>query len=225
VSFLNGQFDPTISVISANNSNEGFVFTDPTATNSPALETYMEIYFPAADPSIITYISNTLYPPIYDGSQPYTTPFDRLDLLISETTIAWKSRYISTPKGNNTYNYMFSVPPGHHRGDIPYTFWDANGTTNDPVANVTTALKMQRYITAFVATGDPNAFQKETGLITFQKYGSEASVVNFNLTFVDVGMDPMKNSRYAAFSFIGHVSCLRSILLPRKNAVDVVYRV
>jgi len=122
--------------------------------------------------------------------------------------IACNSSYISTPKGNNTYNYMFSVPPGHHRGDIPYTFWDANGATNDPVANLTTALDMQRYITASVATGDPNVSQKETGLITFPKYGSEASVVNFNLTFVDAVVDPMKNSRHSAFSFIGHVFSL-----------------
>jgi hypothetical protein len=108
VSFLNSQFDPTISVISAHNSNEGFVFTDPAATNSSALETYMEIYFPAADPYIITYISNTLYPPIYDDSQSYTTPFDGLDLLISKMMITCYIRYISTA-GNNTYNYMFSV--------------------------------------------------------------------------------------------------------------------
>ena len=84
---------------------------------------------------------------------------------------------------------------------------------------------MQRYITAFVATGDPNAFQKETELITFPKYGSEASVVNFNLTFVDVVVDPMKNSRYAALSFTSHVSCLPSILVRRENAVDGVYKV
>ena len=158
----------------------------------------MQIYFPAAERSIVNYISSTLYPPIYDGSQPYTTPFARLDLLISEMMIACNSRYISTAKGNDTYNYMFSVPPGHHRGDIPYTFWDANSTINDPVANVTTALEMQRYITAFAATGDPNAFQKKTGLPTFPKYGSVANVMNFNLTFVDVVVDPMKNSRYVS---------------------------
>ena len=165
----------------------------------------MQIYFPAAAPSIISYISNTLYPPVYDGSQPYTTPFNRLDLLISEMMIACNSRYISTANGNDTYNYMFSVPPGHHRGDIPYTFWDANSTINDPVANVTTALEMQRYITAFAATGDPNAFQKQTGLQTFPKYGSEASILNFNLTFVDVVVDPMKNSRHVC-SFSSGIS-------------------
>lgn len=195
VSLLDGQFDPTIRVISAHNSNEGFVFTDPAATNSSALETYMEIYFPAASPSIIDYIRNTLYPPVYDGSQPYTSPFDRLDLLISEMMISCNSRYIATALGNETYNYMFSVPPGHHRGDIPYTFWDASGATNDPVLNATLAEDMQRYITAFAATGDPNAFQKETGLPNFPKYGSEATVLNFNLTFIDEVADPTKNGR------------------------------
>jgi hypothetical protein len=84
---------------------------------------------------------------------------------------------------------------------------------------------MQQYITAFVATGDPNAFQKETELITFPKYGSEGSVVNFNLTFVDVVVDPMKNSRYVALSFTSHDSCLPSFLVRRENAVDGMYQV
>lgn len=90
---------------------------------------------------------------------------------------------------------MFSVPPGHHRGDIPYTFWDSTGTTNDPVLNATLAEDMQRYITTFAATGDPNAFHDETGLPTFPKYGSEATVLNLNQTFIDVVVDPMKNWR------------------------------
>jgi hypothetical protein len=47
-------------------------------------------------------------------------------------------------------------------------------------------------------------------------------VVNFNLMFVDVVVDPMKNSRYAAFSFIGHVLCLPLALVRRKNVADVV---
>jgi len=63
------------------------------------------------------------------------------------------------------------------------------------VANATTALDMQRYITAFAATGDPNAFQKQTGLPTFPKYGSDAKIMNFNQTFVDVIVDPLRNPR------------------------------
>jgi hypothetical protein len=40
---------------------------------------------------------------------------------------------------------MFPVLPGRHRADIPYTFWDANSTTNDPVANITAALNIEIY--------------------------------------------------------------------------------
>ena len=109
--------------------------------------------------------------------------------------IACNSRYISTALGNKTYNYLFSVPPGHHRQDIPYTFFDANGTANDPVQNATLAADMQRYITAFAATGDPNAFQKTTGLPTFPVYGSEAMALNFNLTEINTVVDPTKNPR------------------------------
>jgi hypothetical protein len=55
--------------------------------------------------------------------------------------------------------------------------------------------------------------RKKQGLIAFPKYGSEASVVNFNLTFVNVVVDPMKNPRYAALCFICPDFCLRSILV------------
>jgi hypothetical protein len=82
---------------------------------------------------------------------------------------------------------------------------------------------MQRYITAFVATRDPNAFRKKkTGLITFSKYGSEASMVNFNLTFVDVVVDPIKDSRYAAFSFTVHVFSLWLFPFDCESSADVI---
>ncbi|KUJ08106.1 alpha/beta-hydrolase [Mollisia scopiformis] len=193
ISLLRGEFDPTISVISAHNSNEGFVYTDPSATNSSALETYLRILFPLIKSEILTYISTVLYPAIYDGSQPYTTPFSRLDLLISEMMIGCNSRFISTAKGNQSWNYMFSVPPGHHGADVPYTFFD--GTFNDPVTNATVAEMMQRFLVAFVSGGDPNAFLGADGLEGFPRYGEEARVLNFNESFVDVREDTMKNSR------------------------------
>jgi cholinesterase len=180
-------------VISAHNSNEGFGFTDPAATNSSALKTYMRIYFPKATDDTINYIGDTLYPPVYDGSQPYTTPFERLDLLISEMMIACNSRYLATGLGNRSFNYQFSVPPGFHMNDIPYTFYD--GTLNGAVTNVTRAVDLQRYIAAFVATGDPNTFQKLTGLPKFPIYGRDATLVNFNTSFINIIHDPNDNPR------------------------------
>jgi hypothetical protein len=87
---------------------------------------------------------------------------------------------------------------------------------------VTTALDMQRSITAFVATRDSNALWKKTGLITFSEHGSEASVVNFNLTFVDVVVDPIKDSRYAAFSFTVHVFSLWLFPFDCESSADVI---
>lgn len=93
---------------------------------------------------------------------------------------------------------MFSVPPGVHGGDIPYTFYDEAmiGNGNSPVANATVAELMQRYIVAFVAHGDPNVFPRKDNRDVYPLYRNDALVVNFNKTFVDVREDTMKNDRY-----------------------------
>jgi hypothetical protein len=155
----------------------------------------MRIYFPEASDEIINYIGSDLYPPVYDGSQPYVTPFDRLNLLISEMMVACNSRYLGTGLGNQSFNYQFSVPPGYHMNDIPYTFYD--GALNGAVTNATMASDLQRYITAFVAAGDPNAFQDSTMLPEFPVYGPEATLLNFNTSFINLIEDPYKNRRCA----------------------------
>ncbi len=153
----------------------------------------MRIYFPNASDSVIDYISNTLYPPIYDGSQPWTTPFQRLNVLISEMMIACNSRYLATGLGNETYNYQFSVPPGFHMNDIPYTFFD--GTLNGAVTNQTMAQDMQRYITTFVATGSPNPYRSETNLPAFPRYGRGGTLLSLNTSSIDAIADPNDNPR------------------------------
>lgn len=194
VAFLTGRIDHSIRAISAHNLNEGFAFTDPNATDS-SVDYYMRIYFPHASNRVINYISKNLYPPIYDGSQPYTTPFERLNLLISEMMISCNSRYLGTGLDDKTYNYQFSVIPGHHMDDIPYTFYD--GTLNGAVSNATMAMDLQRYITAFAATGNPNAFQRKSGLPAFPRYGRNAKIMSFNTSQINVITDPERNRRCA----------------------------
>lgn len=195
MAFLSGRFDQTIQAVSAHNTNEGFGFTDPAATNSSALATYMHIYFPHASAQVIDHIANTLYPPIYDGSQPYKSPFARLNLLISEMMVSCNSRYLATGLGvARTYAYQFAVPPGFHMNDIPYTFYD--GTLNGVVTDASMAMDLQRYITAFAAVGDPNgAREPKNGSSRFPLYGSQAELTNFNTSFTDVLKDPNDNPR------------------------------
>lgn len=153
----------------------------------------MRAYFPHASNQVINHIANTLYPPVYDGSQPYTSAFSRLDLVISEMMVSCNSRFLATGLGVGlTYAYQFSVPPGLHMDDIPYTFYDG---VSSSVSNATVATSMQRYIVSFAITGDPNAAVQPDGLPSFPVYGPEGSLTNFNTTFIDVEGDPNNNPR------------------------------
>lgn len=179
---LAGKFDKDVTVLAAHNSNEGGSYTPPTATSSDNFTTYMKLYFPAASTSTLTYLSDTLYPALYDGSQSYTTPFKRLDLAISDFTFVCSASWLGNALHNNTHNYLFSVPPGNHTTDIPYTYFNGPIST---VANSTVAVMMQRYFAGFMETGNPN----RAGLPQWNTYGSKSSVMNFNQTFIDFRVD------------------------------------
>ncbi|KAI9834035.1 MAG: hypothetical protein M1819_003320 [Sarea resinae] len=185
---LQGSYDHQLVVLAAHNSNEGNRYTDPKATNDTAFTEYMQLYFPQANPAVISYLSETLYPPIYNGSLPYTTPFGRLDLAISEFTFTCNTNFLARAFNNQTHNYLFSIPPGNHTEDVPYTYFDG---PNAAVLNDTVATTLQSYITTFVSTGDPN----RAGLPTFPIYGSQATVLNLNQTFIDEITDPVANPR------------------------------
>lgn len=99
---------------------------------------------------------------------------------------------IVTAFSGNTHNYIFSVPPGAHAQDVPYTFYDenteGNGSTSG-VANSTAAEILQRFITTFTAEGRPGE--------GFPEYGVEGLVLNINETVIGMVVDLMRNSRCA----------------------------
>lgn len=95
--------------------------------------------------------------------------------------------YLDKAYGNNTYSYLFAVPPGTHGQDIPYTYY--NGPSSDVVTSV--ALALQSYLTAFAETGTPN----EEGVPFFPLYGSGAVVQVLNYTGITQAMDPAANNR------------------------------
>lgn len=192
LAFRNGFFDHSIKIIAAHNSHEGVVFADPTATTNADFDRYLSIFLPSAEPSILSFIKNDLYPPIFDGSQPYTSNVERLQTLIQDYGIECYPTWIATAFGGNAYSYLFSVPPGLHAEDVPYTFYDENTEGNGTsvgVANSTTAEILQRFITRFAATGVPGG--------GFPLYGEQGLVLNINETFISPEVDPMRNSRCA----------------------------
>jgi carboxylesterase type B len=173
---LEGKFDKNLAILAAHNSNEAGHYAPPTAITSDDFSAYMQLYFPAISAEALAYLTETLYPPCYNDSQPYTTPFTRLDLAISDFTFVCSTSWLAHAFNNATHNYLFSVPPANHTQDVPYTFF--NGA-NASVKNNTVAVIMQRYFAGFVENGDPN----RDGLPEWDTYGSQSAVMNFNQTF------------------------------------------
>lgn len=179
---LEGKYDKFLTVLAAHNTNEAGRYTPPTTTTSDNFTTYMKLYFPEISTTTLAYLTGTMFPPVYDGSQPYTTPFQRLDVAISDFTFTCATNWLGHAYGNTTHNYIFSVPPGNHTEDVPYTYYNGRIST---VKNDTLAIILQRYLTGSVENGTPN----RQGLAHWVEYGSSSRVLNFNQTYIDTTDD------------------------------------
>lgn len=170
---LHGQFDDSLTIMVGHNVNEGLFFSSPFINNDTTFDDYVRQTIPAATTATVNFITETLYPPIFDGSFGYSTELSRASLLISEFSFVCNTRYLDLAYWNKTYSYFFTVPPGLHGDDIAYTFFNGDTTTPDeglPV-NTTIARALQHYITEFVLKGKPN----EVGFPIFPIYGSNSS--------------------------------------------------
>lgn len=58
------------------NLDEGPLFTDPSIIDNASFNTFVQSLFPAPDDQLVEYVESTLYPPTFDGSQPYTNQLE-----------------------------------------------------------------------------------------------------------------------------------------------------
>jgi len=194
---LHGQFDHSLKIMVGHNLNEGLFFSSPFIQNDTAFINYVHQSIPGITPAILNYITQTLYPPVFDGSYGYTNQLGRTSLLTSEFTFTCNTRYLDLAYQNKTYSYYFIIPPGLHGEDIAYTFFNGDTTTSDdglPV-NATVAKALQHYITEFTMKGNPN----EVGDPFFPIYGTNSSteVLNNTNAFGTQVMDTTANIRCA----------------------------
>ena len=148
-----GLFIKNISMIASYNYNEGRSFGNQSVTTNADFNDWVYVNFPSATSQVQNYIINNVYPPIYDGSLPYTSPLERIELFTLEYLVSCNTYSISRAYGNNTHNYLFNIPPGIHAQDLAYT-WYPTGATPDFYAN--RAIELQGLLAQFVLTGDPN---------------------------------------------------------------------
>lgn len=188
---LQGAFDKNIKVMTGHNANEGVFFIDPRVMSDEDVKAFLRRSFPTVQELVLAYTVNTLYPAIYDGSQPYRNPTDRTILLLSELIFTCNTVYLARAYGSSTYNYQFSVPPALHGNDVAYTFY--NEASADPTFNVTVARALQQYITSFTQNGVPSA----QGFPNFPLYGPAATELNLNSSGISTMMDTTDNPRCA----------------------------
>ncbi|KAI4711409.1 hypothetical protein J4E89_003974 [Alternaria sp. Ai002NY15] len=190
-----GRFDKDVRVMVGHNANEGALFTPFFIPNEAALEDQISSAFANAPKSSLDYVTKTLYPPVFDGSLPYTNNFERGSLIVSEGVFTCNTNYLSRAYGNKTYSYLFAVPPAIHGQDIPYTYFEggAGSTGLQGVANTTIAIALQEFITSFAENGVPDA----TGVKQFNMYGPDATVLELNVTGIEDVRDSNANARCA----------------------------
>ena len=177
--FEQGRFDHTLSVMTGHNQDEGSRFVPNTLiTNESSYEAYLKsLIIPLTkNVTALNFITQTLYPPVFNGSQGYTNQTERNNLTIADATIVCNARFMDQASFvSPTYAYEWSVPPAVHGADLPYTFYDFGPV---PGVNTTVAEIMQGYITRFTETGQPNAptlpfFTPARPGLTVQNLGSD----------------------------------------------------
>ena len=144
--------------MTGHNQDEGSRFVPNTlVTDEASYEAYLKsLIIPlVTNASALDFISQTLDPPIFDGSQGYSTQTERNNLTIADATIVCNARFLDQASFiPQTYAYEWFVPPAVHGADLPYTFYDSGPI---PSINTTVAEILQGYIARFVETGQPNA--------------------------------------------------------------------
>lgn len=180
VLITDGQYDKSIAMMAGHNTNEGLLFSSPFIQDNAAYEAYIRSLLPEASSDAITTITDVLYPNDLSGTYGYTSQFGRVVETNADALIVCNSYALSTSAedaGAPSFAYQFSVPPGTHASEVPYTFFNPNEPT--PGVNATLATIMQRYFVSFAVTGSPNP--KHKGLPEFPAYDG-GIVQNFNVS-------------------------------------------
>lgn len=182
-SFL-GLMEPLVLII-----YQGLAFTSPFVRDNAAYISLLRGFIADASPELVDYASQTLYPPIFNGSFGYRDQFQRAAQTVSDAIFTCSANLLARAYGNATYDYLFAIPPGLHAQDVPYTFFNGPDSANRVVEGVAVAL--QDYLTNFAAAGDPNG----PGLPRFEMYGSEKQVLSLAVERLRMIKDPAVGER------------------------------
>jgi carboxylesterase type B len=201
VSLREGRFDSNITIMAGRNPVEGPLFTPPNATDPSTFADSVLAFYPTMTQEELGYVTNTLYPAVYNGTYGYTDPYRRAANMRADVITVCKKRPVLAAFQSKVYSYQFSLPPGLHGADLEYTFYDDAGERPfDPislsgVASEEAAFTFQRWIAEFVNNGEPRNLNGTS--LPFPGLGSNASTVDLDVDGVRVLPDYAAGRRCA----------------------------
>ncbi|KAK9447757.1 Carboxylesterase [Limtongia smithiae] len=183
------RYNPSVRVMAAYNSDEGFIFADPTARSEQDFDALLGHHFPNATADTPAEIKR-LYP-----AEHYSSAFRRVAAVISEWVVSCNLRFLNASYAKSFF-YRFSVPPGIHSVDLIYTFWGGTQSILGKLAEkefprmklssvADRAKQFQEYLVGFAITGDPNACSSSG--VVFPRADDAASDGDIAILEVELG--------------------------------------
>ncbi|KAF3797179.1 Carboxylesterase patB [Colletotrichum gloeosporioides] len=187
--FARGQFDRYLYVVFSHNANEGLIFTDPSVTDGLAFRGLISELFPSFNATLVEHIAEILYPPVFDGIQPYIDNLGRGALLMAKTRIVCNTLFLRRAFRNASLAYIFAVPPSSHGDDLKYTFYNgAYGAQMDSRSlNATIAEVLQDCMVSYAISGKPTT--DVSGVDVFPKVGSKSTAWTLDVAGVQSAVD------------------------------------
>lgn len=165
-------------------------------TTNAEFISYVGRMFPFLSYAKMSYVVNKLYPPPNSTANSlYNTQFGRVALLYADAAgFTCGTNALSSAFGpDDSYSYVFGIPPGIHGEDIPYVYFNgpSSAVVNDTVANI-----LQSFVVNFAMSGKPDA-QDGYGLALprFPSYGAKMNALEIGMASFDVVKDPTVNDR------------------------------
>ena len=101
----NGQFASEVSLMVGRNSDDSFLFVNPSIQTIEGIEAYVRSVLPDASTGNLNRTLNEFYTPVFDGTYPYKTQFERYKLLVAEFRFMCNTNYLNRAYGNQSYAY------------------------------------------------------------------------------------------------------------------------
>ncbi|KAL6890056.1 Alpha/Beta hydrolase protein [Trichoderma evansii] len=183
-----GLYDKSVKIMTGFNSHETLYFTSPNNTDNAFFVNNLKTTFLGIQESVLDYVSEVLYPPTFNTTL-YSDFLSRAELALAESAFTCNTYYLQKAfrQFSSTYGYRFSIPPGYHGEDVPYTFY--NGPSGE--INASVAITLQRHLTSFAIRGNPNRDAK----VRIPVYGSEGLILDLTPEGEQVISDPNHNDR------------------------------